>query len=216
MSKTRPSVTSGIAFCCKNACDGKRSCKFIVSSKRGNPDPKCEESFSVKYQCGNAATHSSMLPNPKALKNRGIDCWQPCSKKSGKCEYCGTGNKCCRKGWEGVESSCSSSEGGNGYHTCISGHTKSTLNNRVLELRCTSDTLALVSSDIRGFDQDDMDAKLRYEIIGGNVMNTFEVDSVSGNLFAKVHRLDFEKMNKYFKIQIVDEWSSSSFVYRRN
>ena len=127
-------------------------------------------------------------------------------KKSGKCEYCGTGNKCCRKGWKGGESSCSSSEGGNGYHTCVSGHAKSTLNNKVLELRCTSDNLALVSSDIRGFDQDFIIDKLRYEIIGGNVMNTFEIDSVSGNLFAKVHRLDFEKMSKYsLKIQIVDD-----------
>ena len=47
-------------------------------------------------------------------------------------------------------------------------------------------------------------------------MNTFEIDSLSGNLFAKVHRLDFEKISKYsLKIQIADD-GSHSFVYRRN
>ena len=69
MSKTRPSVTSGIAFTAvKNACDGKRSCKFIVRQQIvGNPDPKCEESFSVKYQCGNDATHCQCA-EPKSIK----------------------------------------------------------------------------------------------------------------------------------------------------
>ena len=38
------------------------------------------------------------------LRNTGKDCWQGCSGKQGKCEWCGERGKCCRKGL--IENEC--------------------------------------------------------------------------------------------------------------
>merc|ERR1711981_1111033 len=58
----------------------------------------------------------------KALKqpsfmNAGKDCWTPCSKKQGKCAWCGTAGFCCRKGWKG--NGCTGAMGINNRHTCV-------------------------------------------------------------------------------------------------
>ena len=55
----------------------------------------------------------------KVLKNYGKDCWTPCNKQQGQCEYCGTG-LCCRKEWGDRSRGCDGSIGGDGYHTCVS------------------------------------------------------------------------------------------------
>ena len=70
MSKTRPSVTSGIAFTAvKSACDGKRSCKYIVKQQIvGNPDPKMRRIIFCKismWQCRHALVNAA---KPKSIK----------------------------------------------------------------------------------------------------------------------------------------------------
>ena len=36
------------------------------------------------------------------------NCWGPCNKKTGACNYCGNGKACCRNGWKdkGPKGSC--------------------------------------------------------------------------------------------------------------
>ena len=64
------------------------------------------------------------------------------------------GNKCCRIGWKGGEKGCDVEEGGNNYHTCVSGQSKSTIDRKTILLKCNSDTTALVSSAISAVDPD--------------------------------------------------------------
>eukprot|EP00397_Hematodinium_sp_SG-2012_P052514 GEMP01062115.1.p1 GENE.GEMP01062115.1~~GEMP01062115.1.p1 ORF type:complete len:372 (+),score=40.39 GEMP01062115.1:199-1314(+) len=47
------------------------------------------------------------------------DCWEQCNTKSGPCDFCGVGNKCCRKNFNGGENGCSPSEGPSYRHGCI-------------------------------------------------------------------------------------------------
>merc|ERR1711959_376991 len=52
-----------------------------------------------------------------SIMNAGKDCWAPCSKKQGKCAWCGTAGFCCRKGWKG--NGCTGAMGINNRHTCV-------------------------------------------------------------------------------------------------
>merc|ERR1711871_1571941 len=59
LDKTFPSTTSENAVASvRSACDGKTVCKYLLRKiDLGDPDPQCEEEISIKYQCGNGATH---------------------------------------------------------------------------------------------------------------------------------------------------------------
>ena len=48
------------------------------------------------------------------VANVGKDCWWECGQKSGYCDYCGSGNACCKQGDEGAPGEC---QGELGFHT---------------------------------------------------------------------------------------------------
>ena len=53
-------------------------------------------------------------------KNIGVDCWNGCSSKEGRCAWCGTEGMCCRLGWTG--NGCDGNMGIEGHgHVCGTG-----------------------------------------------------------------------------------------------
>ena len=58
----------------------------------------------------------NITDNPGELANDGVDCWQGCNKKQGKCDWCGTEGWCCRMNWKG--NGCDGSIGGANNHQC--------------------------------------------------------------------------------------------------
>ena len=50
------------------------------------------------------------------LENSGKNCWDKCNGQ-GKCDWCGKGGYCCRKGWDDTSHGCDGSFGGVG-HAC--------------------------------------------------------------------------------------------------
>ena len=50
--------------------------------------------------------------------NVGIDCWESCGKKQGKCSFCGIDGYCCRKDFT-PGNGCDGSSGGINRHVCV-------------------------------------------------------------------------------------------------
>lgn len=55
------------------------------------------------------------------------DCWSSCGKKSGLCDYCGTGAACCKKGLQATEEGCTGSSSSNSgdfhqHYECVRIH----------------------------------------------------------------------------------------------
>ena len=48
----------------------------------------------------------------------GLECWNHCNKKSGRCDFCGTG-MCCRRGEQYEVNGCKSWWGGANRHECV-------------------------------------------------------------------------------------------------
>ena len=51
------------------------------------------------------------------MENGGKDCWNGCSQKQGKCDWCGADGWCCRKDWAG--NGCDGTFGGEKGHQCV-------------------------------------------------------------------------------------------------
>ena len=86
--------------------------------KNWGPNAVMRKMFEIKYVCGNSVTHTATASTPYSLKNAGKDCWHLCNSESGFCDYCGKGNNV-QKNWGGK--GCQINEGGENYHTCITG-----------------------------------------------------------------------------------------------
>ena len=64
-----------------------------------------------------AASEAQDFEGP-ILLNYGANCWKPCNKTQGACEYCGDG-LCCRKGFtKDYSGGCDGTFGGRNQHTC--------------------------------------------------------------------------------------------------
>ena len=57
------------------------------------------------------------------VKNTGKDCWRPCGKQQGACDWCGAG-VCCRSGWWDRRNGCDGTIGGARRHECVDGKTE--------------------------------------------------------------------------------------------
>uniref|UniRef100_A0A7S0BA89 Intein C-terminal splicing domain-containing protein n=1 Tax=Pyrodinium bahamense TaxID=73915 RepID=A0A7S0BA89_9DINO len=60
----------------------------------------------------------------KGLLNHGVDCYEQCGRRQGKCDFCGTGGKCCRSAFKEPQdlvgdAGCGQYEGGVGKHVCV-------------------------------------------------------------------------------------------------
>ena len=56
------------------------------------------------------------------LENSGKNCWVKCNNKQGKCDWCGKGGYCCKKGWHEsnpTSHGCDGSFGGVSFHACV-------------------------------------------------------------------------------------------------
>ena len=53
------------------------------------------------------------------LENSGKNCWVKCENKQGKCDWCGKGGFCCRKGFHDTSHGCDGSFGGDSEHECV-------------------------------------------------------------------------------------------------
>jgi hypothetical protein len=49
----------------------------------------------------------------------GGNCWPSCYRRSGPCDWCGAGGKCCRQGYGGGEKGCTITEGHISGHKCV-------------------------------------------------------------------------------------------------
>ena len=54
------------------------------------------------------------------LAHAGEDCWVGCNNNQGPCDWCGSGNLCCRYGWDDHSNGCDGTLGIQGSgHVCI-------------------------------------------------------------------------------------------------
>ncbi len=74
---------------------------------------------------GFAATAACPAAGP--LAHAGEDCWTRCSQQQGPCDWCGSGNLCCRHGWDDHSNGCDGTLGipGSG-HVCVAPATAAT------------------------------------------------------------------------------------------
>jgi len=94
------------------------------------------KSFWSPHAYATEVTSPPPSPAPKPthvttpVLNRGQDCWQKCKHKGGLCSWCGKGNLCCRKGWQGDPQICKtvpSCQYITAHHECVQGSPESTV-----------------------------------------------------------------------------------------
>merc|ERR1719265_2961712 len=87
----------------------------------------CRQGFASDPEvCGGlgaANFHTCILPveqevQPAPLQNHGANCWGPCDRTAGRCDYCGTEGLCCRQGFGSDPAECGG-QGAPNFHTCI-------------------------------------------------------------------------------------------------
>lgn len=63
--------------------------------------------------------HPTRAPTRAARENAGRNCWDYCSQRSGRCDWCGSTGYCCRNsGWGGQSGGCWNTGSNHGRHIC--------------------------------------------------------------------------------------------------
>lgn len=75
---------------------------------------------SANSSAGSAGADLARTPSlVGALQHGGKDCWNTCGQKSGLCDWCGTGNACCRQGWAKNSAICEGVNYTTKKHECV-------------------------------------------------------------------------------------------------
>lgn len=89
-------------------------------AKRTQKDEAGTQSLENELKDFISNVKSPVFISHEAVQHAGQDCWEPCGKKGGSCAWCGSGNACCRSGWDKNPAEC---VGVSGYktkkHECV-------------------------------------------------------------------------------------------------
>ena len=81
--------------CCREGEKGPAECQGEIRFQTWHHE--CIAPVQGLVKAGSAQPPAT---SAQSLVNIGKDCWWECGKKSGTCPFCGTGNACCRRGYD--------------------------------------------------------------------------------------------------------------------
>lgn len=87
---------AGNACCREGEKDGPSECQGDIRFQTWHHE--CIAPVNGLVKAGAAAPKPAT--SAQSLVNIGKDCWWECGQKSGSCPFCGTGNACCRRGYD--------------------------------------------------------------------------------------------------------------------
>lgn len=79
-------------------CGEGNACCREGWAEQGRDPPECRGTGNFTRRRGHECVRQR---EPAAVLHMGTPCWDQCGGHPGSCDWCGTGNACCREGWAG-------------------------------------------------------------------------------------------------------------------